>query len=280
MKITLTGASGFLGRHVVAGLIASGHAPHIVLRPGTEVPPGMEDLPLSRINLHDPSANAYAACGSPDLLVHLAWDGLPNYLSLHHFESELPAQYRFLRRMIDGGLPKLIVTGTCFEYGMKSGCLCESDSAQPANPYGFAKRTLLSMLEMLRAEKPFDLTWARLFYLYGEGQASSSLFSQLCAAVEAGRANFPMSGGEQLRDFLPVGDFRRDFIRLALAPGSHGVVNLCSGAPVSVRTLVERWLAERGWNIRLELGHYPYPDYEPMAFWGSRQKLDAILQSA
>jgi dTDP-6-deoxy-L-talose 4-dehydrogenase (NAD+) len=56
-----------------------------------------------------------------DVLLHLAWDGLPNYRSLRHFEQELPAQYAFLRSVIAAGLKSLMVTGTCFEYGMQSG---------------------------------------------------------------------------------------------------------------------------------------------------------------
>jgi len=54
-------------------------------------------------------------------------------------------------------------------------------------------------------------------------------------------------------------------------------VNVCSGRPVSVRRLVEGWIRDNGWTIDLNLGHYPYPDYEPMAFWGERRKLDRIL---
>jgi dTDP-6-deoxy-L-talose 4-dehydrogenase (NAD+) len=42
---------------------------------------------------------------------------------------------------------------------------------------------------------------------------------------------------------------------------------------------VEGWIAENGWEIALNLGHYPYPDYEPMAFWGDRDRLDAILNN-
>ena len=54
-------------------------------------------------------------------------------------------------------------------------------------------------------------------------------------------------------------------------------MNVCSGRPVSVRRLVEGWIRDNGWTIDLNLGHYPYPDYEPMAFWGERRKLDRIL---
>lgn len=277
MKIAVTGASGFIGRHVTRAIIEGGHDPIIMLRPSSAIPPGMESLACIRHDLGGDPGNVFKSLGKPDLLIHMAWGGLPNYRSLHHIASELPAQFRFLHSMIEAGLPKLVVTGTCFEYGMQYGPLDEDIPARPDNPYGYAKSALLTMLGMLHRETPFDLTWARLFYLFGEGQAESSLFRQLHRAAAAGDATFPMSGGEQLRDFMPIGQFRDEFIRLSLAPGGHGVVNLCTGSPVSVRRLVEQWIEENGWNIQPDRGRYPCPDYEPMAFWGVRQKLDRIL---
>jgi dTDP-6-deoxy-L-talose 4-dehydrogenase (NAD+) len=87
-----------------------------------------------------------------------------------------------------------------------------------------------------------------------------------------------MSGGEQLRDYLPVEEVARQIVRLAMARRDIGIVNICSGKPISVRRLVEQWLCERNWQIELKLGYYPYPDYEPMAFWGDRTRLDANLE--
>ena len=69
-------------------------------------------------------------------------------------------------------------------------------------------------------------------------------------------------------------------VDLALAPQACGVVNLCSGAPVTVRALVERWCREQGWDFALNLGHYPYPDHEPMRFWGDASKLHRCLGHA
>ena len=86
-----------------------------------------------------------------------------------------------------------------------------------------------------------------------------------------------MSGGEQLRDFLPVTEIARIIAALAVERPGAGVVNVCSGQPVSVRSLVERWRAERGSGIELDLGKYPYPDFEPMAFWGSDLRLRSIM---
>jgi nucleoside-diphosphate-sugar epimerase len=153
--------------------------------------------------------------------------------------------------------------------------LREDADPHPENPYGFAKDTLRRQLQFLRESNPFAFTWARLFYVYGEGQSSNSLWPQLKRAVQQGAVVFPMSGGEQVRDYLPIETVAEHLVSLALAKADVGIVNVCSGKPVKVRELVEGWIAKNGWNIKLNLGCYSYPDYEPMEFWGDNTKYKA-----
>jgi len=278
MKVAVTGATGFLGQHVLAVLEERSVETIALVRPATVKPLGHLRCRVVQLDLYDVPPNAFELMGRPDVLIHLAWSGLPNYKSLHHFELELPTQYRFLKNLVGSGLQNLVVTGTCFEYGMQSGPLSEDIAPQPGNPYGFAKNALRCQLEFLKSAHPFQLTWARLFYLYGEGQAESSLLPQLRQAAERGDPVFNMSGGEQLRDYLPVTQVAGHLVSLALAKKDIGAVNVCSGTPISVRKLVEGWIKENAWSIALNLGHYPYPDYEPMAFWGDRRKLDNLQE--
>lgn len=278
MKIAVTGASGFIGRYVLVELARQQIEVVAVTRDATRVVSFGTSVRIVEMDIAVFGEDCFDRLGRPDVLIHLAWDGLPNYKSLHHFESELLRQYRFLKAMVEAGLPSLLVTGTCFEYGMQSGSLSEELVTLPDNPYGYAKDALRRQLEFLKAIKPFGLTWARLFYMYGEGQPKSSLYPQLKDAVLRGERVFNMSGGEQLRDYLPIEEVARLISILARCQSSIGCVNVSSGKPISVRKLVEGWLAENGWDIGLNLGYYPYPDYEPMAFWGNRGRLDSFLE--
>ena len=282
MKVAVTGATGFVGRHVVEALAARRVAPVVAVRTPGAVPTWLASRAgrVVPLDMRDIAGEAFEALGRPDVVFHLAWGGLPNYTSLHHFEDELPVQYRFLAGLVRAGAPKLVVTGTCFEYGMASGSLTEARDPKPTNPYGAAKDMLRCQLQYLQKAHPFALVWARLFYMYGEGQASNALISQLARAIARGDTFFNMSGGEQLRDYLPVETVARTLVELGLAEGDIGVVNVCSGKPVSVRGFVETWLRTHGHTIALNLGHYPYPDHEPMAFWGDRERLDACLARA
>ncbi len=281
IKVALTGATGFIGRHVLAEL--NSHDGVEVIAVARELREG--DLEISNgrwvhMDISKPPKNVYKALGCPDILIHLAWHGLPNYRSLHHFDAELPIQYTFLKQLVKQGLKSVVVAGTCFEYGMQSGSLSEEIETRPANPYGFAKDTLRKQLQYLQVLQPFNLTWARLFYMYGDGQPDSSLIPQLKKAVARGDKVFNMSGGEQLRDYLPVTAVAEKMVSLALKQQNIGTINICSGKPQSVRNLVEKWIRDEHWDIKLNLGFYSYPDYEPMAFWGCSNKLNSMLTQA
>jgi dTDP-6-deoxy-L-talose 4-dehydrogenase (NAD+) len=215
--------------------------------------------------------------GEPDVLIHLAWGGLPQYRSSHHFAFESPAHFRFLRLLLENGLKNLLVTGTCYEYGMQSGPLTEEIETRPVTAYGFGKDLLRRQLEFLVPYTGASMTWTRLFYPYGDGQAPTSLWPQLKKAVAEGARHFDMSPGEQLRDYISVQEAARHIVSLALAGRGFGTVNVCSGKPRSIRALVEDWMEENGWSIELNLGRYEYPEYEPLAFWGDPQKLRRIL---
>jgi nucleoside-diphosphate-sugar epimerase len=278
MKIALTGASGFLGQHVLNELLLQEIEVTAVTRNATRLADFKERIHIVEMDISKPQIDCYQQMGCPEILMHLAWDGLPNYRALHHFENELPGQYQFLRTMIKSGLSSLMVTGTCFEYGMQSGPLGEDMSAKPTNPYGFAKNALRQQLEFLQSDMDFSLTWARLFYMYGEGQSANSLFPKLKEAILRQDIRFEMSGGDQLRDYLPVEEVARLLVQLVIAEQGIGIINVCSGVPISVRKLVEQLLVENNWKIDLNLGSYPYPDYEPMEFWGNRELLDKVME--
>jgi nucleoside-diphosphate-sugar epimerase len=276
-RVAVTGASGFLGRHVMAALrntnadvIAHARAPQ----------PGLANSERDRWIFFDIAATSndvFTQLGSPDVVIHLAWGGLPNYLSQNHVSVEFPVQCRFLRALVATGLKTLVIAGTCLEYGMQTGCLHEDMQPAPSSPYGLAKDTLRREMISLLDARPLELRWLRLFYLYGDGQSATSLYSQFRAAVVRRDRKFDMSVGDQVRDFMKAEDAAAAIARIALATDAPEIINVCSGAPITVRKLVERWRTELASDIELNFGALPYPAYEPFAFWGDNRRLSKFL---
>lgn len=281
MKVLVTGATGFIGRHVVNELLRR-WCRVIVTSRNIDKARSYEwfsQVQYISCDLNVAQENLFQFFQQPDLLIHLAWEGLPNYKDLFHLEKNLFSNYRFVKNMIEHGLKSLLVTGTCFEYGMQNGALNETMMTMPNNPYGIAKDTLRKFLEQLQKKIDFEFKWMRLFYMYGKGQSPNSILSQLEAALERGDKVFNMSGGEQLRDYLPVERVAEYVVKISMQDKVTGIINCCSGEPISIRKLAENFLAEKNKSIELNLGLYPYPDYEPMAFWGDSAKLNKILDS-
>jgi dTDP-6-deoxy-L-talose 4-dehydrogenase (NAD+) len=280
-KILVTGATGFIGNYVVQELLKNNC--QVIATSLSEEKArqfswfkNVEYIPFD-FALFDETINYQQFFRSPDGIIHLAWEGLPNYKSAFHLEVNLPRHFAFLKNLVSNGLNDITVTGTCLEYGMKGGKLSEDIATEPVNPYALAKDNLRKSLQELQQQKKFKLKWVRLFYMYGKGQNPNSLLSQLDKALIKKQAVFNMSGGEQIRDYLPVYKVGEYIVKIALQNKVEGVINCCSGKPVSVKQFVEDYLHRKQASIKLNLGYYPYLDYEPMAFWGDNQKLKSIL---
>jgi len=281
MKILVTGATGFVGRYVVKALLKKNIEVVATSRDPEKVKnvPWFSEVEYIACDLSEAGRNFFSYFNGPDCMIHLAWDGLSHYNSNDHFEKGVALHYRFIKNMLANGLGHLIVAGTCLEYGLQNGCLSEEMDTRPVVSYGLAKDTLRKYLEHQIKNRPVTFQWIRLFYMYGAGQSENALLPQLDQAIENGSEFFNMSGGEQLRDYLSVETIAAHIVAIALQKKITGLINCCSGVPVSVRQLVEKRIWETGSSIKLNLGHYPYPDYEPMAFWGDIRKLKMIIES-
>ncbi len=279
MKILVTGATGFIGNHLVQHLLKNDVE---VIATSRSVEKAKQYQWFSKVkyipcDFEKEQEDYFSLFTRPECIIHLAWDGLWDFKNLLHFEKNVPVHYKFIKNMVHYGLKHVVVTGTCLEYGMQYGQLTEDIETKPSTPYGLGKDTLRRYLEQLLTLSPVTFQWIRLFYLYGDGQSEKSLLSQLEKAVQRGEKKFNMSGGEQLRDYLPVEKVAEYIAAIALQKQIQGIINCCSGKPISIRKFVEEYIKRKKYAIELNLSYYAYPDYEPLAFWGDNKKLHRIL---
>ena len=284
MNILVTGASGFIGKHVVNYLLKIKSLNITVtssnIKKLQEIyrKKKLAIIPFDIYNNEVENLDLYGFFGKPDKLIHLAWRGLPNYGHPFHVTENLPKEYEFISNLVKGGLKDITIAGTCFEYGMQTGELHEEMTTNPLNYYALAKDTLRKMLEILKVNMPFKLKWVRLFYMYGEGQNPNSIIAQLDKALCEDTVEFNMSGGMQVRDYMHVSKVAENLVNICLQNEIDGTINNCSGTPVKLLDLVNKYLIDRKKSIKLNLGYYPYSIYEPMEFWGNRDKLNRVLK--
>ena len=277
MKIAITGATGFIGFLVRRKLALTDNKIVLGVRDLERIGElTINEMPVE-MDISQEETNWFEILGNPDVVLHLAWGGLPNYMDPVHVDIELPMQIKFLEGLVSSGLSNLVVTGTCYEYGPANGALSENHITDPNTSYGVAKDTLRKELFALQSTQNFQLTWARIFYPFGQGQSDSSLYSQLANRAIAKNGELEIGSPQSVLDFVPVEDVAFALSKFVEQKIGVGVINLGSGVPTSVEGFVQKLIAQHKWQVRVKYGSEGKRDFEPKAFWADATKLQEYL---
>ena len=290
MKIWVTGALGFVGRQVTQHALAAGYEVFLVVRRGP--PDTLQPEPRLESDSHLPNAKLTRADSTftidlrdsdqvtalvqrtePDAVIHLAWYAKPqDYLTSAENVDSLESTLSFARALLKGGCRRMLGVGTCLEYADLTGPRLETDPVDPKSLYARCKHAAHLVVAELFRQSDASLAWARLFHMHGPGEHPSRLIPSLAAALRAGRP-FPLSPGEQVRDHLDVRDVGSALLHIAAHPELEGAVNVCSGKPVTLRTVLETVGRELGHPELLEFGKRAYVAGEVMNLAGVPSRL-------
>lgn len=260
-KIFITGATGFVGKNLLLRLVDDGYDVTAL----TRNPEKIELVKNIYFDIDDVKSWKFEI---PDncTLIHCAWQNVRDIQSSKHIDEYYQKHYSFIESMVTSGIENLLITGSCYEYGLQYGPVSAETPTKPNTPYAIAKDALHKSLRRLQIERSFGLIWARLFYLYGEFQDSRCIVPQFDKALNDGEEEFNMSFGEQLLDYLPINEAVNQLIELL--DKKNGIYNVCSGIPISLRRFLEQRMHEKNKFIKLNLGFYKYREQDSMAIWG------------
>ncbi len=272
MKIFVTGSNGFIGSHVVKKALSSGH--EIV---GLRRSNHLAKIDLSRQpiwiegTLETDMRKALEDC---EAIIHLAAYGVnQNFDSWHEaFRWNVTASLNFLDQAKEAGVKRFVIAGSCFEYGKSAERYkyvpCDA-ALEPVNAYGASKATATIAAMAFAREHELELAVLRPFHVFGEGESQERLWPSLKKAALAGE-DFPMTFGEQIRDFTPVEFAAEKFIHYAVeAIIKHGepqIHNLGTGKPMSLNSFAEEQWKKFGATGRLKQGEIPYRKNEVMRY--------------
>ena len=275
MKILVTGANGYIGRYVVKELLDNGHE---VIASDIRYDDVDERAVKSSVDLFSGAEDIFDKFDKPDCVIHLAWRNGFVHNDLSHI-NDLPGHYTFIRNMLDGGLKHIVVMGSMHEVGYHEGAIDENTPCNPISLYAIAKNTLRQLTLLKAKEKGACCQWIRGYYILGDDLKNNSIFSKIVAAAAEGKKEFPFTSGKNKYDFMHVTELARQIAATAIQTEVDGIVNCCSGEPVSLGEKVESFIKEHGFDIKLNYGAFPDRAYDSPAVWGDRTKIDKIMKN-
>tara|TARA_B100000686_G_scaffold353453_1_gene459148 strand:- start:3135 stop:4031 length:897 start_codon:yes stop_codon:yes gene_type:complete len=238
MKIVVTGASGFIGKKLCYVLLEQGHEVVALCRTRIATKSIQLDsyrhIPYVMGDLLPEEVVAF----SPEALVHLAWDGIPDF-SERKCVDNLESQIRFLKQTESlNQLTKIVGAGTCREYGVKRGACIENDRIKPNSYFSWTKQALSEYLRISCQQRDVALVWFRIFYVYGPGQRQESLIPNLIRTYKSNL--YPeVKSPAAANDYVYIDDVVNAFVKAIDDEDCHGTFNLGSGITTTVAEIVQ-----------------------------------------
>ncbi len=277
-KVLITGANGYIGHHVVQKAIEKQLDVSVVDIKFNEKQDGVtyytDDI------LQDASApDLYKRLGSPDVIIHMAWqDGFNHNADSHMLK--LPQHYRFIKNMVDSGCPSIAVMGSMHEVGYHEGEINADTPCNPMSLYGIAKNALRQSVMTYCDNKDVSLKWLRGFYITGDDAHNKSIFAKILEMASNGQKSFPFTSGLNKYDFIEVDRLATYIVAAATQNDVNGIINVCSGKPVALKDKVDEFIKAKHLDIKPEYGAYPSRKYDSPAVWGNADLINQIMKKS
>lgn len=280
VKVLVTGAAGFIGPHLVGRLVELGAEVYAADLPAANTSRLPKQARLVLGDLSDPaSVRDLMAQVRPVKVFHLAaHSNVARSLAMIDDSLEdLKTTLNLLRVLPDSACDCFVLTGTCEEYGDNPAPFREDQPFNPVSPYSASKSAAVLYGRMLHKTMGLPIVVIRPLLSYGPGQNTRMFLpSAILAALR--EEEYPMTGGEQTREFNYVTDTVDGFVRAAVTPAALGeIINVGNGHEYPLRHVVERISALAGKPLKAKFGVLPYRPGETWHFYCDNSKARRLL---
>ena len=274
MSILVTGASGYIGRHVVTTLLDKGCN---VIAADFNTSPIDKRAHSITCNIFNSDIN-FVKQYNCSTVIHLAWQNGFVHNDDSHIKN-LYSHYDFLRKLEHQGIKHFVIMGSMHEVGYHEGIIDETTPTNPVSPYAIAKNSLRQLLTTYFSNKDVTFQWLRGFYIYNDDFYNHSIFTKILEAEKKGQKLFPFTKGTNKYDFITVEELAQQISSVALQNKVVGIINCCSGKPVMLKDKIEDFIKTNNLNIRLDYGKFPDRVYDSPIIYGDTTKIKSIMEN-
>ena len=229
-------------------------------------------------NIFSGDKKVFEELGSPDLCIHMALKDGFIHNSTTHMEN-LSNHFIFLKNMIDRGCKRIAVMGSMHEVGYWEGAITADTPCRPLSQYGISKNALREAVLQYAKDKNTNIYWLRGFYVMGDDLKNCSIFTKILQAEKEGKETFPFTTGKNKYDFIDIKDLAAQIVAASTQDDYTGIINVCTGKPISLKDKVELFIQENHLKIKLDYGAFPDRVYDSPIIYGDNTIIKYIMNN-
>ena len=273
MKIFVSGATGYLGYHLVKVAINQGHEVLCLRRPTSRSLFESEIENKVKWVVNDEELKSAVIDFQPDVLFHAAWGGVrgSDRNNIEIQKENLVMSHNLLTLY---PYKQIIAIGSQAEYGYYNDIISEDHTLKPTMEYAKAKIQCCKDLQHYCEQNNIEWQWIRIFTVFGEKQ-TGGLIKLAIEKCLNGERSFDTTPGEQKYSYLYAEDFGKAICNMLGCKGKSGIYNLSQPQCLkSNKEILENVKTLTKSDIHLNFGAMPYPEGQVMLMDGSVNKFE------
>jgi len=282
VRALVTGATGFVGSHLVRRLLSERVETAVLVRPDSNLYRIADLLPRLVVVRGDLTTLSECADAikvfAPEMIFHLAWYGAGSFRQQNEpaqIFDNLLGSLQLIQIAQACNCRTLIGLGSVLEYGHYPVPVGEDTPPRPVSLYGAAKYSVGLLAERLCSTYGIRFGWLRLFWAYGPADDPQRMIPYVIRALLSGEQP-ALTPGEQRWDYLYVDDAVEAIWRFAMTTRADGFFNLGSGETHTIRQVVEQIRDVIDPRVTVSFGQVPYRPNQIMHLQADISRLKSL----
>jgi nucleoside-diphosphate-sugar epimerase len=280
-NLLIAGGTGFIGKNVAKHALNKGFNVTIISKNKLSLSKKINKVEYINVDIND-KRRLFLKLKNRSFNYVINLSGYVNHANYFNggneiFDTHFNGTVNLVECVNNKTLKNFIQIGSSDEYGSNISPQIEQMREKPISPYSCAKVAATHFLQMLHKTHKFPVIILRLFLVYGIGQKNNRFIPQVIEGCIK-KKSFPVSSGNQIRDFCYIDDVVKAIISSLRNKKSFGeVINIASGNPVKIKHVINSIIKKVGFG-KADFGKIKHRDFENMKLYADVTKAKKLLK--